>query len=96
MRVLKVRHSRLEGVRAVIVRLKILLVAASVAIAGGVPCVAGAKTVKTDTITVTPGQTPGGSSIPEGDVPSVMPSTPDDAEPAAEGGAPDPKKQRVS
>ncbi|WP_417676134.1 hypothetical protein [Roseibium sp.] len=71
-----------------IVRLKILLVAASVAIAGGVPCVAGAKTVKTDTITVTPGQTPGGSSIPEGDVPSVMPSTPEDAEPEAEAGAP--------
>lgn len=71
-----------------IVRLRILLVAASVAVAVGMPCGAAAKTVKTDTITVTPGQVPGGPAIPDGDVPSALQSAPEDAEPATEAGAP--------
>lgn len=71
-----------------IVRLRCLLAVAGLALAIGLPHAAGAKTVKTDTITVNPAQAPGGPDIPAGDVPSVTRPVPDDTEPAAESGAP--------
>ena len=69
-----------------IVRFRKLLIVASVALAGGVPFGVGAKTVKTDTITVNPGHAPNGPAIPEGEVPSIMPPASEGPEPAAESG----------
>jgi hypothetical protein len=88
LRVLKKRCSRPEGDRTVIVRFRKLLIVASVALAGGVPFGVGAKTVKTDTITVNPGHAPNGPAIPEGEVPSIMPPASEGPEPAAESGTP--------